>query len=788
MRIFESVPSIVTLFTAISFAGSAQMAPANGGSLESALQQQLNPAQTAVTPGAGPQSGTTVINPGNVFVVRIGGLQGAPPFRFDKVVCASTYQNGVIHPPSGFCNSMESAGTRFWNPGTKVYVYKFDVSRAKNTIDLNLIECDTCNGVAGRSSFKARVSFQFVPGFLDSASPAQVMGAIGQVIGPDQNTAQSAGASDGQAPTQIYAQPSGGMPATNPQNQTDQDGHAFVVARDFTFALIGCKAESSDVYCTMQVTDNSEADHDLIIVGPPSSCCSYFNFSGSIPTQIVDPSGGVYAISDLRLANNASSDTERLFRVLSGIKYSLMLHFVNVGVNLNTISRLLLVAGEHLDGEQNTTSLPLLFRNIPILRDSSTLEPPPQNSPAMTKPAGNPAEPLQARAAAVSGVPSQGPGGANNVIDAKDFQFTNKGCKAESTDVYCTLQVVNNSAEDHDLIVQGPMSSCCMYFHFATSNPTQIIDPLGGVHPVSDLRLSNNPTNQNQTVFRVLAGIKYPLLLHFQNIGVDINSIARLSIIVGEHLDGENVTTPLPVLFRNVPILRGSTEASKAPPISPNVDKRFVVATPDWRIISRGCNGAFGEIHCTLQVANLRDIKGQLYIGGRNRRAIVVDEDGNTFQSVDQFVKKEPGLTLEGGGIGNVLTFDPYKEVSFDLIFSGVTATITQITRFDPELATSDNGQVSVLPAKFTNVAITSLPPKIAAAHVSGKVITAQQEKAQEAFELLLIGWAVSALASESGSSSADQTHNDRCKIVDPFDKTKCTQTWMQWSQQQKQQ
>ncbi len=133
-------------------------------------------------------NGTQVLEAGPVFTIRKGGLLGVVPQSLGR--CPAQYKGGDLQPPGHFCTAGAGPTARFLDPGEKVFIIKFDVNTKKSTIYLDLMECDSCNGVTQVSSYKSAVVFNFPPKFLDNAQPGQIADVIDQVLGPDSGGGQ----------------------------------------------------------------------------------------------------------------------------------------------------------------------------------------------------------------------------------------------------------------------------------------------------------------------------------------------------------------------------------------------------------------------------------------------------------------------------------------------------------------------------------------------------------------------------------------------------------------------
>jgi hypothetical protein len=120
---------------------------------------------------ASDSAGLTVVQPGTVLVVQKGGILGVVPTNV--IMCAAKYQDGNLKAPGGFCAAMIKDKSRFLNVGEKVYPLKIDFSVAKEKVSLQIVECDSCNGVTGPSFLKSQVDFQFGKGYLEKAASAK---------------------------------------------------------------------------------------------------------------------------------------------------------------------------------------------------------------------------------------------------------------------------------------------------------------------------------------------------------------------------------------------------------------------------------------------------------------------------------------------------------------------------------------------------------------------------------------------------------------------------------------
>ena len=172
----------VMAFGAGVLGGAASLAHAQAApSLQELLQTQYK-----VTVTGTDAEGFHVIDPGTVLVIKKGGIIATPhtsphgiALKLPKT-CNNTFKNGVLVTPKACAST--SIGSKLLPDGEKVYITKFEVSPKSNKITMNLVECDTCNGVTGRSSMKATIIFDFNDQFLQKAEPGQVTDVINQVL------------------------------------------------------------------------------------------------------------------------------------------------------------------------------------------------------------------------------------------------------------------------------------------------------------------------------------------------------------------------------------------------------------------------------------------------------------------------------------------------------------------------------------------------------------------------------------------------------------------------------
>lgn len=184
--------TIAFVMTAASFAGSAAAQSATPASLEDQLKAQYKLAQT----GRGATS-SKVTEPGTVLVIKMAGIVGVSGVT--EKICPAKFESGTLHKPSEMCLEglrMMREFTRELAVGESVYVSKFEVNEEKGSVSLEIIECDSCNGVSKTSSYKSRVVIQFQKSYLKTADVTKVADVIGQVLATDTGAGVNAQAED----------------------------------------------------------------------------------------------------------------------------------------------------------------------------------------------------------------------------------------------------------------------------------------------------------------------------------------------------------------------------------------------------------------------------------------------------------------------------------------------------------------------------------------------------------------------------------------------------------------
>jgi len=182
MRLIRNafIKSASILFTA---ALGASVATAQNSAVADQLRTQYKLVKLALD-----ANGPTVVDPGTVLVIQKGGILGVAPISV--VTCPARYQDGELHAPGGFCAAMVKQSSRFFQNAEKVYPAKIDLNIKKEQISFHIVACDSCNGVDPPTFFKSEVVFQFGKGFLETATPAQVIDTISQVLVADSGAPQ----------------------------------------------------------------------------------------------------------------------------------------------------------------------------------------------------------------------------------------------------------------------------------------------------------------------------------------------------------------------------------------------------------------------------------------------------------------------------------------------------------------------------------------------------------------------------------------------------------------------
>lgn len=175
------------------------------------LQEQLN-AEYKLVQMAG--NGSVVVEPGTLLTVQKGGIISVPWKAM--VHCAAKFQDNTLHPSVGFCAGMMKSVSQYLQKGNKVYPLKLEVNLDKAKISLQVVSCDSCNGVDPATGMKGEVVFQFAKGYLEKASAGEVEDLIGQVFAISNDDQQAQGGDSGQQGNQQASQQA---PAQQQQEQ-----------------------------------------------------------------------------------------------------------------------------------------------------------------------------------------------------------------------------------------------------------------------------------------------------------------------------------------------------------------------------------------------------------------------------------------------------------------------------------------------------------------------------------------------------------------------------------------
>lgn len=165
------------------------------------LQEQLVAQYKLVKMGSD-TSGYSVVEPGTLLAIQKGGILGVP--YSDKTVLTTKYENGTVHSPNaamaearkklfGHFSQTASEGqtTHLFQKGDKVYVTKVSVNVDKDSVELGIVACDTCNKTDPPTYNKAQVQFEFPKGSLAKAGAGDVEDTIGQLLAISDDSQQS---------------------------------------------------------------------------------------------------------------------------------------------------------------------------------------------------------------------------------------------------------------------------------------------------------------------------------------------------------------------------------------------------------------------------------------------------------------------------------------------------------------------------------------------------------------------------------------------------------------------
>ncbi len=243
-RFDRAVAAVTIVFGLLS--GSVFAQNAAPASLDEQLRAQYKMVKVGNAAGE-----VTVIEAGTVLDIQKGGIVGVIPKSV--VICPSKFENGSLKNPSMMCTGMVGKqNLRYFSTGEKVYPLKLEVNPGKEKISLEIIECDSCNGVNQASSYKSQVVFQFAKGYLETASVPQVEDTISQVFAIDEGSGDTQQQTANGAPAQ--GQPADQAPAPPVTVQLGQTTDQVVAALGQPEKMINLGAKQIYVYKDLKVT------------------------------------------------------------------------------------------------------------------------------------------------------------------------------------------------------------------------------------------------------------------------------------------------------------------------------------------------------------------------------------------------------------------------------------------------------------------------------------------------------------------------------------------------------
>ena len=137
------------------------------------------------------QTGLSLDDSGTPLVVRMGGIALLP--AGSAVLCPVTFNNGAWQPPDKACVA-EKHGYSL-EVGTRVYLYGLTVSRANDTVVLEVLARKISGDTPDEPRyFKALLGIQYPKDYLRTADPGQVEDVIAQVLAiynPSQDAQQA---------------------------------------------------------------------------------------------------------------------------------------------------------------------------------------------------------------------------------------------------------------------------------------------------------------------------------------------------------------------------------------------------------------------------------------------------------------------------------------------------------------------------------------------------------------------------------------------------------------------
>jgi hypothetical protein len=190
----SGVAIAILLFMVLVCCGSARLFAQT--SQPPSLEEQLKTQYTLVKVATDGR----VLEPGTVLAIQKAGILAVVPSSL--IMCGNKYQDSNLKPAGGFCKAAVANTSRELTVGEKVYAWKLKVEIPKEKLTLQVIECDSCNGVSQPSLYKAQVEFQFAKGYLEKASVPEVEDIIGQVLTVDEGGDQQMQRAQDQQPAQ----------------------------------------------------------------------------------------------------------------------------------------------------------------------------------------------------------------------------------------------------------------------------------------------------------------------------------------------------------------------------------------------------------------------------------------------------------------------------------------------------------------------------------------------------------------------------------------------------------
>ena len=196
-KLDKSIRLIVAVVCAATFAATFSMSRAEAQAVS--LQEQLV-AQYKVVKMGSDTSGYSVIEKGTLLEIKKGGILSVP--YSDNSVLSTKYEGGTVHTPSsllskgigfGMSKFGKTQSTHLFAAGDKVYPQKVEVDLGKDSVNVMVVACDTCNKTDPPTYNKAKVVFQFPKGSLAKASAGDVEDTIGQLLAISEETQDDQG-------------------------------------------------------------------------------------------------------------------------------------------------------------------------------------------------------------------------------------------------------------------------------------------------------------------------------------------------------------------------------------------------------------------------------------------------------------------------------------------------------------------------------------------------------------------------------------------------------------------